>query len=72
MARAEAIFDGASLTFPDVRLDDGEDRFITIGLLDGRMVVVVWTHRGETRRIISLRKANDREKAAYGARLGPG
>ena len=71
MARAELIFDGASLTFPDVRLDYGEDRFITIGKLDGRMVVVVWTRRSETRRIISLRKANEREKAAYGPRLGP-
>ena len=54
-----------------MRLDYGEDRFITIGKLDGRMVVVVWTRRSETRRIISLRKANEREKAAYGPRLGP-
>jgi uncharacterized DUF497 family protein len=34
------------------------------------MVVVVWTLRGEARRIISLRKANDRERAKYGTRLG--
>lgn len=33
--------------------------------LDGRMVVMVWTLRGEARRIISLRKANEREQARY-------
>jgi uncharacterized DUF497 family protein len=33
------------------------------------MVVVVWTTRGALRRIISLRKANDREQALYGPRL---
>jgi uncharacterized protein len=51
------------------RKDYGEPRFITIGSLDGRMVVSVWTPRGAVRRIISLRKANDREKALYGSRL---
>ena len=44
-------------------------RFITIGRLDGRMVVSVWTPRGAGRRLISLRKANDREQALYGDRL---
>lgn len=42
-----------------------EDRFITVGLLDTRPVVLVWTPRGAVRRIISMRKANDREKALY-------
>ena len=42
-----------------------EDRFITVGWLDARLVVLVWTPRGEVRRIISMRKANDREKAIY-------
>ncbi|WP_425388002.1 hypothetical protein [Azospirillum halopraeferens] len=34
-----------------------------------RMVVLVWTPRGDARRIISMRKANDREQALYGPRL---
>jgi uncharacterized DUF497 family protein len=34
-------------------------------MLDTRLVVVVWTPRGEVRRIISMRKANEREKALY-------
>ena len=69
MARAAEIFTGATLTIPDERKDYGEPRFITIGRLDGRMVVSVWTPRGAARRIISLRKANDREQALYGGRL---
>lgn len=69
MARAVEIFDGATLTVEDDRRDYGETRFITIGFLDARMVVVVWTQREPARRIISLRKANDREQNSYGARF---
>ena len=69
MARADEIFAGATLTIADNRKDYGELRFITVGRLDGRMVVTVWTPRGAARRIISLRKANDRERALYGDRL---
>src|SRR5271165_4889063 len=73
MARAVEVFAGATLTIADDRKDYGEPRFISIGRLDGRMVVSVWTPRGGARRIISLRKANDREQALYGGRLdGPG
>jgi len=61
MARAGEIFEGETLTFPDDRVDYGELRYITVGFLDGRMVVAVWTQRTQTRRMISLRKANDRE-----------
>lgn len=69
MARAAEIFAGATLTIADDRQDYGEPRFVTIGRLDGRMVVSVRTPRGAARRIISLRKANDREQALYGDRL---
>jgi uncharacterized DUF497 family protein len=54
----------------DDRRDYGEPRFITIGFLDARMVVMVWTPRREALRIISLRKCNEREQEAYGRRLG--
>ena len=64
-ARATEVFAGIHLTAPDSRQDYTEDRFITIGHLDGRLVVLVWTPRDEVRRIISMRKANDREKAFY-------
>ena len=48
MARVGEVFDGAILTVSDDRRDYGEPRFITVGRLDGRMVVLVWTPRGES------------------------
>jgi uncharacterized DUF497 family protein len=64
------VFKGPTFDFVDDRRDYGEIRTITIGYINRRMVVVVWTQRGETRHIISLRKANDREKARFTDRLG--
>jgi hypothetical protein len=50
----------------DEREDYGEDRCIGIGLLDGRVVVVVYTEPNkETIRIISLRKALSYERRRY-------
>ncbi|WP_029891680.1 BrnT family toxin [Polycyclovorans algicola] len=69
-ARTAEVFAGHHLTAPDLRESYGEDRYITLGLLDGRMVVTVWTPRGEARRIISMRKANEREQARYRQKLG--
>ncbi len=69
MADAEEVFAGPSLTIEDSRRDYGEKRMITIGLLFGRMVVLVWTPRGRNWRVISMRKANAREKKLYGPRL---
>lgn len=65
MARAGEVYEGAHLTFEDKRRDYGEERIITIGFLDGRMVVLVWTPRKGAHRIISMRKANEREKTLY-------
>jgi uncharacterized DUF497 family protein len=69
-ARAGEVFAGQHFTGADVREDYGERRYITVGYLDGRMVVMVWTPRGEARRIISMRKANEREQARYARQLG--
>jgi uncharacterized DUF497 family protein len=65
-ADAAEVFSGVNVTFEDQRLPYGERRFNTLGLLGGRMVVVTWTPRGEVRRIISMRKANEREQARFG------
>lgn len=65
MARSGEILDSVNLTFEDKRRNYGENRFITIGFLDGRMVVLVWTPRDGAYRIISMRKANEREKTRY-------
>ena len=69
MARANEIFAGNTITIEDDRMDYGERRLITVGLLEERMIVLVWTPRGEVRRIISMRKANAREQKIYQARL---
>ncbi|MGK5076274.1 BrnT family toxin [Janthinobacterium sp. ZB1P44] len=69
-ARARVVFDGLAITLPDQRQDYGEPRFITAGWLDERLVVLVWTPRGRARRIISMRKANEREIDKYKQSLG--
>jgi uncharacterized DUF497 family protein len=70
MADAMAVFDGPHLTVEDDRRDYGETRNLTIGFLAGRLVVMAWTPRQGAIRVISMRKANEREKRAYGPRLG--
>jgi len=47
--------------FEDDRRDYGERRMIAYGTIAGRLHVCVYTVRGETRRIISLRRANQKE-----------
>mgnify|MGYP003346814144 FL=1 len=68
-ARASEVFARVHFTGQDARVEYAEDRFITVGWLDKRLIVLVWTPRGEARRIISMRKANDREKALYASYL---
>jgi hypothetical protein len=63
---AHSIFDAPMLTRLDDRFDYGEDRYIGIGLLQARVVVIVFTLRGEdVTRIISLRKALSYERERY-------
>ena len=62
---AAKIFVGRTLTALDDRIDYGEDRYITYVHLDERAVTLVWTPRDEGCRIISMRYANDRERAHY-------
>jgi uncharacterized protein len=50
----------------DERQDYGEERLVGIGMLDGRIVVIVFTEPDEkTVRVISLRKANSYERKLY-------
>lgn len=53
------------LATPDDRKDYGETRMIGFALMGERLYCVVYTDRGDTRRIISLRRANNREKVLY-------
>ncbi|MGR0479839.1 MAG: BrnT family toxin [Candidatus Electronema sp. V4] len=68
-ARAEEVFAGVTVTVDDNRHDYGEIRHITVGMLDGRAVVMVWTPRGAARRIISMRYANEREIHRYSPKM---
>lgn len=54
-----------ALILEDDRQDYGEARYIAFGLIGDRLHVLVYTPRGQTTRIISLRRANDREESAY-------
>ena len=69
---AAEVFLGDTLDFADDRRDYGELRVLTVGHLRGRMVIVIWTPRGSARHVISMRKANAREKARFGKRFEEG
>jgi uncharacterized DUF497 family protein len=61
----EKIFEGETVTILDDRLDYGEERFITLGLLDGRVMVIVHTETEDLIRLISARKATSNEEISY-------
>ena len=60
-----AFFDPQRIVTQDRRRDYGEDRYRLLGMIDGRVFVVVYTVRGSAIRIISARKANPKEVAEH-------
>jgi uncharacterized DUF497 family protein len=64
-ADAVSVFsDDLAITIPDERFD--EERFITVGMdAFSRVLVVVYTWRGNEIRLISARKATRRERKQY-------
>jgi uncharacterized protein len=66
---AVQVFAGTTVDIEDDRKDYGEARWLTFGLLADRLVAVVWTPRGEGRHVITMWKANDRERKKYDAQL---
>jgi uncharacterized DUF497 family protein len=61
----EQAFEGETVTILDDRFDYGEERFVTFGLLDGRVVAIAHTEKEEVIRIISVRKATKYEESSY-------
>ena len=59
------IFAGDIVTVEDDRFDYGEVRFMTLGVLKGRVITVVHTERQDRTRIISARKATKYEQTIY-------
>jgi uncharacterized DUF497 family protein len=62
---ATLIWESMTISEIDGRFDYGEERFFTIGEVDGRTIVVVFTWRRGIRRIISARKASRDERRKY-------
>ena len=62
----QPCFESGVYAAKDVRKDCGAERWRGVGELHGQLLVVVWTERApDQRRIISLRRANERERKAY-------
>ncbi len=69
-ALAIKLFDGQTINLVDSRRDYGETRMQAVGMVGGLILLCVYTDRGTVRRIISLRRANRRERDAYRAGEG--
>jgi len=69
LAAASALDWGSALVWPDVRREYGEPRFGALAVLGGRVYFVAFVDRANGRRVISLRKANQREFDRYVAYL---
>jgi uncharacterized DUF497 family protein len=60
---APIVFEGPTVTYEDDRFRYNEQRFVTLGLLNGIVVSIVHTETTETIRVISIRKATRNEEA---------
>jgi hypothetical protein len=65
LADAERVFDGPTFTFEDNREDYGERRWVSLGLLGARVVVIVHTETAEEIRVISMREADKNEQILF-------
>lgn len=64
-------FDAMPLTLRDDRQDYGEVRWRAFGNIDGVACCLVYTLRGRTMRLISLRRANAKERQRHGLQAQP-
>ncbi|RKE53690.1 MULTISPECIES: BrnT family toxin [unclassified Sphingomonas] len=64
-ADAGKVFAGTVFEFEDERVAYPERRYSTIGMLEDRMVVVIWVDAEDGRRVVSMRKANARERTRF-------
>ncbi len=68
--RAKEIWDGEVLEIPSPRSEHRERRFVVCGLMEGKVIAVVYTWRGGNRRLISARRARRYEEANYQSAFG--
>ena len=64
-ALAEQVFAGPTFTFEDDRRDYGEERWVTLGMLRGKVVVIVHTETEDEIRVISMRAAERDEQLLF-------
>jgi len=64
-ARAGEVFADVHVTRATHGGKSGETRLVTAGFLDRRLVVMVWTPRGDARHIISMRHAHAKEQRLW-------
>ncbi len=62
---AARVFAGPTFTFEDDREDYGEQRWVTLGLLGVKVVVIVHTETAEEIRVISRREADKDEPLLF-------
>jgi uncharacterized DUF497 family protein len=65
LADASKVFEGFYLSRADEKHSDVEERVNTLGMLDDELVLVIWTPRDGERRIITMWKANEKERRKY-------
>ncbi|AOG02228.1 hypothetical protein BSY18_417 [Blastomonas sp. RAC04] len=66
LAFGKRVFDDAQLVLlPTIRLGDEEERFKAIGLVSGKLWTVIHVWRGDTCRLISVRRSNSGEQRDY-------
>jgi len=62
---AQVVFQGLTYTFEDDRFSYGEQRFVTLGLLAGTPVSIAHPENDHEIRVVSFRKATNREAQIY-------
>ena len=71
LAFGQRVFDDPFLAeLPSIRPVDGEDRFKAVGLVEGKLYTAVYVWRGETIRLISVRRSNASEQRNYDSNPG--
>ena len=66
--RAAEILEGQTIEWPDERREYGEDRIRALGESSSEVLHVVYTRRGDVVRIISVRRANRKERRLWQSR----
>ena len=65
IANARQIFEGIHVTRRDDAHSDMETRFTTVGQMDDSVVLAIWTEREDSRRIVTMWKADAKEREIY-------